>query len=306
MRRGAAAAVALVCALWAPSARGQASEPAPAGGIAISQKLVVLGFDALGTDETKVARLETLFRMELERLAGTNTPTPRDVAKALSRSRRLRRCGGQTKCLTQIGKKLGVDLVITGNIATLGDSHVMNIKVIDVAQGTELRRIASDPLRGDPDELIDAIRVAAYRLLAPEELEGSILILADLDGAQVTLDGKPIGQTPLAEPIGGLTLGHHKLEVTAEGYSPFSKEVLVRFQKSTRVTVNLLADPVGKTQVVQGPTQTTTSHTPGRWYNSTWFLVGAGVAAVVVGGVVGYSLAHDSVVDCGASPEGCR
>ncbi len=45
---------------------------------------------------------------------------------------------------------------------------------------------------------------------------------------------------------------------------------------------------------------------PDRWYNSTWFYVTVGVSAVLLGGYVGYELAHDEVIDCGASPMACN
>ena len=119
---------------------------------------------ALGMDSERVLRLETLFHKELERLSGNPVPSRLSVQKL---SRRLQRCDGQSKCLTAIGKALNVDYVISGNVAALGDSFILNIKAIDVTTGKELRRIESDPLRGQPEKLIDSIRVAAYRLLAP-------------------------------------------------------------------------------------------------------------------------------------------
>jgi hypothetical protein len=34
------------------------------------------------------------------------------------------------------------------------------------------------------------------------------------------------------------------------------------------------------------------------WYTSTWAYVGAGVAAVVIGAVVGWAIGKDEVVSC--------
>jgi hypothetical protein len=269
----------------------------------MGRSIAVLGFDALGMDADKVARLETLFRMELERLAGRTTPSPREIARAL-RGSPLARCGGENTCLAAIGKKLAVEVVVTGNVAQLGDSHIINIKAIDAVTGKELRRIKSDPLRGTPDELIDAVRVAAYRLLAPERLLGAVSVLADIAGAEVRLDGRPIGKTPLPRAIERIPLGKHRLEVVADGYSPFSDEVEVRFQKTTRVLVTLAAESIGPRLDLarRGRPQPA----PTRWYNSTWFLVGAGVAAVVVGASIGYALSRQDVVDCSMSPESCQ
>jgi PEGA domain len=297
----AALAAVGVLAGGARTARAQASPP-PAPAVSAGARIAVLGFDPLGMDEEKVARLEALFRMELERLAGGPSPSRREIVRALQGSP-LARCAGENPCLAAIGKKLGVDRVVSGNVAALGDSYVVNIKVIHAATGAELRRIASDPLRGNPDELIDSVRVAAYRLLAPGRLLGSISVLADIAGARVLIDGRTAGTTPLARPIDNLSLGTHRLEVRAPGYSAFADDVQVRFQKTTRVVVRLVVDPNATAQLARraGPRPA-----PRRWYDSPWFLVGAGVAAVVVGGVIGYTLAGDDVVDCGAMPEACR
>jgi TolB-like protein len=289
----------------APPADRAPARPGPTGslpGRTSSMRIAVLGFDALGMDARKVGRLETLFRMELERLAGLPIPSRRDVDRAL-RGTRLGRCAGENPCLAAIGKRLAVDLVVSGNVASLGDSYVVNIKVVSAANGAELRRIASDPLRGNPDELIDSVRVAAYRLLAPERLRGAISILADIAGAEVLLDGRRVGRTPLARPIRGLALGPHRLEVAAAGYSRFADEVQVRFQKTTRVVVSLAAEP-GRLDLTARPRGPRPA--PRRWYDSPWFLIGAGAAAIVIGGVVGYKLADDGVLDCESMPEACR
>ena len=308
MRAGAIAAVAVLAALGAPGALDPApafAQPAAAAPppSAIGRSIAVLGFDALGMAADKVARLEALFRMELERLAGAPSPSPREIARLL-RGTPLVRCGGENTCLAAIGKRLSVQVVVTGNVAQLGDSHVINIKAIDAVSGKELRRIRSDPLRGTPDELIDAVRVAAYRLLAPERLLGSVTVLADIAGAEVRLDGRPIGKTPLPRAIERVPLGKHRLEVVADGYSPFADDVEVRFQKTSRVLVTLAPEAIRPRLDLarRGRAQPA----PRRWYDSTWFLVGAGVAAVVVGASIGYALSREDVVDCSASPESCR
>lgn len=295
----------LVLVQGSSRARADVAPEGATGEPAIQGKIAVLELEALGMEAEPVARLESLFRMELERLAGEPLPTRRQIDKVVQSSRRLRRCAGADSCLAEIGKKLGVDLVVTGNVAALGDSFILNIKAVDVATGRKLpKRIATKPLRGSPDELIEAVRVAAYQLLAPAAIHGSINVLTDLVGAQVKIDGKPYGKTPLIAPIGKLPLGEHRLEVTAEGYLPFDEKVRVRFQKTSRVMVQLAVenapDPVGPVAPVIKKRPA-----PKRWYSSTWFLVGAGVTAAIVGGVVGYKLGVDPVIDCNAEPGKC-
>ncbi|MEM9491535.1 MAG: PEGA domain-containing protein, partial [Myxococcota bacterium] len=178
----------------------------------------------------------------------------------------------------------------------LGSSYILNIKVVESSTGKRLGRISSKPLRGTPDELIDAVRVAAYRLLAPDQVLGSISVLSDLVGATVYLDGKEVGKTPLPSPIYRLAVRPHRLEVKADGYLPFDEQIEVRFQKSTRVVVRLASEqPV--VQPASPPiVRKRQAATP--WYTSRWFYVGVGVAAAALGGYVGYRIGRDPVVDC--------
>jgi len=301
--------VVAVCALLAAAAPA-AAQPGDAAGDdgaplgVLRGKIAVLELQALGMDAEPVARLESLFRMELERLAGQPLPTRRQIDRAVRSSSRLRNCAGDDRCLAAIGKKLGVDVVVTGNVGALGDSYILNIKAVDVATEKQFpKRIATPPLRGSPDELIEAVRVAAYDLLAPEQLLGSVMVLSDLVGATVRLDGKQVGTTPLPAPLKRLPLGKHTIEVSKSGYLPFKDDIEVRFQKTTRVVVRLVVEQV----VTPGGQKVVFAKRPAprHWYGSTWFLVGASVAAVVVGAVVGYQLGHDPVIDCGEDPAAC-
>lgn len=308
MRRAraiAALAAAAVIAGSAPAAvRAQPAPPADEvlPEEALTQKLAVWRIDALGMETALVTRLEALFRIELDRLASAPMPGRREIEQAIAGDRELARCGGEDRCLAAIGKKLGVDVMITGSVAAMGDNYILNIKAVDVGKGTQLRRIATDPLRGSPDELIDAIRVAAYRLLAPDQLHGSIVILTDLLGASVAVDGKVIGATPLPGPIAKVPLGEHVLRVSAKGYTPFEDKVVVRFQKATRVVVRLVVAP-GDPEGVGAPRLIARPARP--WYSSKWVYVGAGVVAIAAGLAIGYQAMKPASVDC-TSPGACQ
>ena len=177
----------------APPPRAPSLETGPEE--ALDQKLAVWRSDAHGIDPELVARLETLFRMELDRLTRQPMPSRRDIDRTITGD--LRECTGEEKCLAAIGKKLEVDVILTGTVGQLGDNYVLTIKAVDVATARSLQKIQSDPLRGQPDELIEGVRVAAYRLLAPDQLHGAIQVQSDLVGAEVQLDGQPLGKTPL-------------------------------------------------------------------------------------------------------------
>jgi TolB-like protein len=271
----------VLAALALASATSHAQAPGtPAPEDLLDKKIAVWRFDALGIETEIVQRLETLFRSELDRLNRVPQPSLRDIQRVVTGD--LQNCTGEEKCLQSIGKKLAVEFVVTGTVGALGDNYVLNIKVVEVATGKS-QKIQSDPLRGAPDELIEGVRVAAYRLLAPQQLHGALQIQTDLVGADVTLDGNSVGKTPL--PNGGvlskLQLGTHKLEVKAKGYDPFASDVEVRFQKVSPVVVRLLvsgeASGTGRTVVVE--------RSP--IYTKPWFIAVVAVGAVGLGILIG-------------------
>lgn len=250
----------------------------------INKKIAVWRFDALGIEDEIVKRLETLFRMELSRLDKVPQPSQRDIERTVTAAEQ--NCTGEEKCLAAIGKRLGVEYMVTGTVGSLGDNYVLYIKVVEVATGKS-QKIQSDPLRGAPDELIEGVRVAAYRLLAPQQLHGSLQIQTDLVGAEVELDGKPIGKTPLANGgvVPKLALGKHTLKVAAKGYDQFNSDVEVHFQKVSPVVVRLLQSGEA------AGTGRTIHKEKSPLYTKPWFIgaVGAGVVllAVVIGANAG-------------------
>jgi hypothetical protein len=278
--------LALGGGVWAQRA------PAPAAAHAARSPVAVFRVEPLGLDAERAARLEALFRLELERLVGGSLPSKAAVEKTVASDATLRGCTGEPDCLAVLGGKLGVRQVVTGNVGELGDAYVINLKLVDVASKAEVRRV-SEPLKGNPDELIETVRVAAYRLFAPERLRGSLAILSDVSGGEVYLDGKAVGRTPILAPITNLEVGTHKLRIVASGYTEFQNDAEVRFQKTTQVVVRMV--------LVEGPA----SKDPGRprpaetpWYSTTWGYVGIGVGAILIGAVVGAILVPDEITRC--------
>lgn len=263
----------------------------------IDKKIAVWRFDALGIEAEIVQRLETLFRMELDRLDKVPQPTRRDIERTVTSAEQ--NCTGEEKCLTAIGKRLGVDFVVTGTVGSLGDNYVLNIKVVEVATAKS-QRIQSDPLRGSPDELIEGVRVAAYRLLAPTQIHGSLQIQTDLVGAEVTLDGKSLGRTPLPNNgvLAKLPLGKHRLRVEAKGYDAFESDVDVNFQKVSPVVVRLLQsnETTGTGRTIQRERAPI--------YTRPWFIGSVAASAVLLAVIIGAS--SGDIRTCTFTPDGGR
>jgi len=270
-------------------------------GVSRGSGLAIFRIDPLGVDSQIVGRLEGLLRIEIGRLADATLPTPRRIRALVQENPSLQNCTGEVGCLVSVGKLLGVDRVISGNVGGLAGSYVVNLKIVDVEEARELRRI-QEPISGDPDQLIEAVRVAAYGLVAPERLRGAIAVLADQPAAEVYLDGKLVGKTPLPQ-VHGLQVGDHVLRVSKGGYTDVVQNVQVRFQKTAQVVVKLQAPKVAKGKAPPKPRRV---DRPYPWYTRWWFWTAVGVVAAGAGAGLGYAVSSKSGgINCNAEPQRC-
>ncbi|HJZ84146.1 MAG TPA: PEGA domain-containing protein [Polyangia bacterium] len=285
--------------LYAFAAFQASPHPSPAASARTSRPIALFRIDPLGLDAEIVARLEALLRAELERIVGSGMPTPREIARVTGAEGRLANCAGESDCLAAVGRALGAQLVVAGNVGGLAESYVINLKIVDARAGTEVRRV-SQALHGDPDVLIEEIRVAAYRLVAPEKVKGSLAILTDARGARIFLDGQPIGATPVVGAISNLQVGDHSLRIARDGYADFLRPITIRFQKTTQVIVRMEELPGAEAAALR---QHDVPVEPVRFYGRWWFYAIVGAVAVGAGVTAGLLLTSPHQVNCGAA--GC-
>jgi serine/threonine-protein kinase len=76
----------------------------------------------------------------------------------------------------------------------------------------------------------------------PAPSKPGLLKLAILPWAEVSIDGKPMGTTPL-KPI-SLKAGQHKVVLSNPAYRPLSRTVTIRANQTTRLELNLSRDAI--------------------------------------------------------------
>ena len=268
--------------------------PAPA-----DTSVAIWRLKPLGMDSSTADRLETLLRAETGRISGIGLQTKQETERLLASRADLSACGGETACLCAIGKALSVDKLITGVIGALGDDYTFDLKLIGVAACREERRI-NEALNGREDLLIGAIRQALYKLVAPKLYVGSLSVEVPVEAAEVRVDGKLAGVTPLAGPIAGLRPGIHKLEIAKKGFSAFIEEVPIRFMQTTRVKVDMVKSVLtGLSYEKEAPKAVTADPPPvavsapvsepkSGLRIAAWTTAGLAAAAVVTAGVLGW------------------
>lgn len=183
------------------------------------------------------------------------------------------RCDGETKCLTAVGERLKVKEVLLLAVSQLGDV-VLALQRIDVAEKRVVARYA-DSLSGGQG--VDEARLLGWlqQLYPPETFKryGQIRIAADTVGAQVYVNAKPRGETPLPEPLSVLAPGNYRLLIEKPRHLPFQASVTVMPDTLVEVEARLVKENI------QQP-----------WYKRgyVWGGIAAGVVAVVATGLAVY------------------
>jgi len=251
-----------------------------------TQRVAIWRIDPLGDLSPEiVARLESLLLQEMGRIVGDIVPSIKSQ-QVQRKSRALRKCQGADYCLAQIGRRLRARYIVSGTLASLGRDYVVRLKMVSTKTGKSVRGIA-EVLSGQKDQLIEAVRVAAYRLLAPERLQGSLQVLVNIAGATIYLDGVRVGVSPLRHAMPNLAVKKHTLRITHPDHLDFIRKVKVRFQKMSIVRVKLKRPkilPVRKGPRALPPV-VKDAVTP--WYSKWWFWTIVGVVAVGAGAAAG-------------------
>lgn len=260
------------------------------------ERAALFRIEPLGLNPELVARLAGLLRMELDRLLEASLLDQAAVERVLQTHPHLASCTGEPGCLSAIGRALNVQQVVSGNIGGMADSYVINIKLVDVSSQKELRRV-QESISGPPEQLIQTIRVAVYRLVAPQRLRGSLDVLSNVSGAHVYLDDAPQGETPI-RLIDGIPIGEHLLRLTKANYVDSVHHVFVDFQKTTRLIAKLDLP-------TQDPTRKQVMPTVAPWYSRWWMWTLVGAVAVGTGVALGLGLAHSSAINCDVEHAKC-
>lgn len=183
------------------------------------------------------------------------------------------RCDGQTGCLSAVGERLNVREVLLLAVSQLGDV-VMALQRIDVASHRVVARYADSLVTG---QQVDEPRLLGWlqQLYPPETFKryGQIRISTDVSGAQVYVNAKPRGKTPLGGPLSVLAPGNYRLLVEKDQFLPFQANITVMPDTTVEVDARLLKENV------QQPWYR-------RWY--VWAGLGVGLAAVAATGVAIY------------------
>jgi len=191
-------------------------------------------FSTLGAEDRSATTRKLLGQIEqaLAALPQTKVVTAAQVSDAITKAKKpqLKACEGDEACLAELGKLVGANVVVTGEVGGLGDSRVVYLGATDVGTAKELR---STTLAVGAK---DSPASAAVRLLDPDRYKGTVHFTIDAPGATVYVNGTKV---PLSSGETTLPVGTQAIRVTHPQYRDFVRFIDVTYGDKTEVPVSM-------------------------------------------------------------------
>jgi hypothetical protein len=201
---------------------------------AYAERVVALApFSTLGAEDRSAGTKKLLGQIEqaIEALPGTKVVSAAQVSDAIAKAKKpqLKACEGDEGCLAEVGKLVGANVVVTGEVGGLGESRVVYLGATDVGSAKELR---STTLAVGAK---DSPASAAVRLLDPDRYRGTVHFTIDAPGATVYVNGAKV---TLSNGDVALPVGTQAIRVTHPQYRDFVRFVEVTYGDKTEVPVS--------------------------------------------------------------------
>jgi hypothetical protein len=142
-------------------------------------------------------------------------------------------------CLVQIGGALGAENLVAGAVGKVGEKYIIGLQRIDVRGAKVVKRVERE-FEGSRDKLLYEVRNAAYKVVEDilVERSGRLILSVSEEGADVSVDGKTVGTSPL--PGMEIPAGPRDLRVSKKGFVDWVRTVQVEPRQTRMEEVNLI------------------------------------------------------------------
>jgi TolB-like protein len=204
------------------------------------QKLAVLDLEAKGVDKATVETLTDIVTVALKKLGVFDVISRADIQQMLNfeESKQLVGCTSSSSCIAEIGGALGVARVVTGSVGKVGTKYVINLSLLDTKSAKVIERESRDA--STEEDLVSAAENGA-RFLVRSLLEGKrgdVIIKVSESSAEVELDGKLVGVSPIARQQ--MASGPHTVRISKKGFVSFARDIVVDEREPTILDVSMI------------------------------------------------------------------
>jgi hypothetical protein len=262
-------------------------------GVARADRVVaVVPLSTLGAEDKSAQTKKVVAAIEtaITALPGNKIIAAAKVTEAIDKAKKpaLKACEGDPACLTELGRLVGAQVIVSGEVGGLGDSKVIYLQATDVTTGKELR---STTLTIGPKDDGGGATGAAIRLLDPDKYRGTLHLAIDVSGATVFVNGSKIALTDKSELA--LPVGTQAIRVTHPQYHDFIKFIDVPYGKTQDVPVPMTQYPIVEHDVKAKPTNRDTIEYVDPPLYRRWYVAGPAIVVVATGlGILAAALAH--------------
>ncbi|MBI2895243.1 MAG: PEGA domain-containing protein [Deltaproteobacteria bacterium] len=203
-----------------------------------------LGIVAFETGRAEPAAADSAQRAALEVASRTLSGRPaRIIEGAVAQARGCR----DATCLGALGRTHGDAYVLVLGVGrtSAGAPYVVSARlvVVDVGAGASsdvgMAQIEVPPGTTDwPAAMGSSLESLLHQVPAPPAPVGSLLVTANVAGAEVFLDGNRLGSTPL-EAVPNVAVGRHQLRVRSDRHADYLVDVDVVGGVEARVDAEL-------------------------------------------------------------------
>ena len=241
-------------------------------------KIAVLDLQARGVDKSLVESAGTLVASELNKLEVFKVISREDIRNMMSfeKDKQSLGCEADQACLAEIGGALGVEYIIAGSLAKIGDTLVLSLALNNTKSATVENRV-SESVSNKGDAIIQSIsrnaRVLVSKILKGRE--GFLVLNVAEAGAVIKIDGAIKGTSPVK---GRMTLswGPHLLEVEKAGFVSYSEDIAVPNKQVLAKQVSL----VPSNDFINGYEGSAKKMRAGAWITSGLAVAGGATAIV--------------------------
>ena len=213
-----------------------------ASGSGVAPGVGVLDFAAQGGAATELAAaLSTLTAQELERLSVFRVSSSETMRVMLGVERQRQLVGCENCNGTALADLASYDFIVTGKVLKTKTDYTLFLSLVPVGSSQALSSHKVTSLT--EAALMQEVRPAVITLMAKvlEGRQGTLMITASEVGADVKIDERQVGTTPIDPVV--IAAGPHLLTVEKDGFSPVRKEVRVTVDQITDVSVRLAPSP---------------------------------------------------------------
>ncbi|MEL6187128.1 MAG: PEGA domain-containing protein [Myxococcota bacterium] len=237
--------------------------------------IAVMDLPPRGVQPAAAAALATEVANALNSLRVFRVITREDIKRMLQLEQTRQQCTGEADaaCLAEIGGALGVEYLVYGEVSRLGDPYSLSLVLLDIGRAEAVNRARAQV--SGAGALLEETARATRRLVQPllTDRTGYLVIESREPGAEVTIDGRLSGITPLPGRL-ELAMGPHEVVVQKQGFLSWARTVDLEPGQATVAPVALVPSQAFVASYEQSARNVRTA---------AWLTAGAGVALIGTG-----------------------